>query len=240
MKYPFRSHILPRFTVGAGSLGLILRIWLFSATDEKGLLPRGHFADSSLYILTALVLVVLLLSTRKLTPRHLSKQSVRLSNTYACILAGVGLILTGVLTMSNSPARLAWVATVGSLLGGLVMLLMAFLYATRRRIHYSLPAIITIVLMLDAVTQCQVWGAVPQLQEYCFPLLASVFLIFTAYYKTSFVARRPKPKSLAFCSQCALFFCLLSLNSSQWLLYASMLCWAAVQIYPCTVFKKKV
>ena len=56
MKHPFRSHILPYFTVAAGVLGLILRIWLFSATDSKGLLPAGHPADYALYLLTALTL----------------------------------------------------------------------------------------------------------------------------------------------------------------------------------------
>ena len=67
MKHPFRSHILPLFTMGAGGLGFALRLWLFSATDEKGLLPAGHWADAALYLLTALVLGILFLATRQLS-----------------------------------------------------------------------------------------------------------------------------------------------------------------------------
>ena len=73
MKHPFRSRILPHFTLGAGLLGLALRIWLFSDIDGKGLLPAGHPADSALYILTALTLGILYLATRELTSRKISK-----------------------------------------------------------------------------------------------------------------------------------------------------------------------
>lgn len=240
MKYPFRSHILPRFAVGAGLLGLALRFWLFATVDEKGLLPSRHFADTALYILSALVLLVLFLSTRTLVPRRLSRQSIRRSHISACIAGGLGLILNAVFILLKSPARLALIATVTSLAGGMIMFIMAYLYVANRRISYVLPAAVTVVLMLDVVAQCQVWGAVPQLQEYFFPLMASIFLILTAFYKTTFMARRPKPIRLAFYSQAALYFCLLSLNSQQRLLYLGMLFWAAVQIYPCTMMKKKV
>ena len=69
MKHPFRSHILPFFTMGAGGLGLVLRLYLFSNMDENKLLPAGHWADTSLYILSALALGVLFLATRELAPR---------------------------------------------------------------------------------------------------------------------------------------------------------------------------
>lgn len=239
MKHPFRSNILPLFTMGAGGLGLALRIWLFSNTDEKGLLPAGHVADYALYILTALTLGILFLATRELKPRRINKKFVRLSSTGAYVLGGLGLILTAIVELSGSAARLALVATIVSLVGGLAMFFMAALKFFRKRLPYWLPAILTVVLMLDAVAQCQVWGAVPQLQEYFFPLLASVFLILSAYQKTALAARKRKPKLLAFFSQSAMFFCCLSLNTAQWPLYFGMLFWAAVQLYPCILTKKE-
>jgi len=240
MKYPFRSHILPRFTIGAGILGLLLRLWLFSAEDDKGLLPTSHFAGVTLYILSAFVLLVLFLSTRKLTPRRVSRQFVRLSTTYSCLLGGLGLALNAAFQLSSSEVRLAWLATAASLAGTLVMVVMAILCFTRKRIPYIFPAFISVVMALEAIAQCQAWGAEPQVQIYFFPLLASVFLILTAYCNTLMTARQPIAKRLAFFSQGALYFCILSLNSSQWMLYLGMLFWAASQIYPCTRFKKKV
>lgn len=239
MKHPFRSNILPFFTMGAGGLGLALRIWLFSAADEKGLLPSSHFADYALYILTAATLGILFLATRELTPRRVSKKIVRLSGACAYLLGGLGLILNAVLKLAGSSAKLAWVAVAASIIGSLAMLLMSTLKYARKRLPYWPPAILTVVLMLDTVAQCQVWGAVPQLQAYFFPLLASIFLILSAYHKTRFAARMGNPQLLAFFSQGALFFCCLSLNTSQWPLYLSMLFWAAVQLYPCILMKKE-
>lgn len=240
MKSPFRSHILPRFSLIAGFCGLLLRIWLFAVIDEKGLLPANHFADRASYILAAIAIAVIFLATRNLTPRRLHKYTIRNFNVFAHLSGGVGLILNAMFILIKSPVRLALVATIASLLGGIIMFLIAYLYKINKRFSYLLPAAITVILMLDAVAQCQVWGSLPQLQEYFFPLMASIFLILTAYERTLFSARKPRPRALAFYSQCAVFFCAVSLNSQQWLLYLGLLFWAAAQIYPCTAIKKKV
>ena len=222
MKSPFRSHILPLFAVLSGLLGLLLRIWLFLMTDEKGLLPADHFAGSALFVLSAIAIAVIFLATRDLTPRQLHRHTIRRYNIPAYLAGGFGFILNAVFVLLKSPVRLALVATAGSLLGGIIMFC------------------ITVAFMLDAVAQCQVWGSLPQIQEYFFPLMASIFLVLTAYERTLFSARKPRPKRLAFYSQSAVFFCTVSLHSSQWILYLGMLFWAAAQIYPCTATKKKV
>lgn len=240
MKSPFRSHILPLFAVLSGLLGLLLRIWLFLMTDEKGLLPADHFAGSALFVLSAIAIAVIFLATRDLTPRQLHRHTIRRYNIPAYLAGGFGFILNAVFVLLKSPVRLALVATAGSLLGGIIMFCIAYLYKANRRFSYLLPAAITVAFMLDAVAQCQVWGSLPQIQEYFFPLTASIFLVLTAYERTLFSARKPRPKRLAFYSQSAVFFCTVSLHSSQWILYLGMLFWAAVQIYPSTATKKKV
>lgn len=239
MKHPFKSHILPFFPMGAGGLGFALRLWLFSTIDEKGLLPAGHWADTILYILTALVFGILLLATKDLQPRQIRKSFLRLSGAGAYLLGGLGLLAGGLTSLASGNARLATLATIASVLGCLSMLYMAFLKFKRKRLPYWLPAILTVVLMLCTVAQCQVWGAEPQLQVYFFPLMASIFLILSAYHKTKWAARQGKPELLAFFSQGAVFLCCLSLNSSQWPFYFGMLLWAAVQLYPCIRMKKE-
>ena len=240
MKHPFHSNILPLFPMGLGGLGLALRIWLFSATDGKGLLPAGHFADYALYVLTAAALGILFLATRKLTPRRISREFFRLSGAFAYALGGAGLILTAVLCLCAGSVRLAVVGAIACALGGVLMFGMAALKFFRKRVSYLLHAALTVVLMLDTVAQCQVWGAEPQLQAYFFPLLASVFLILSAYQVTALAAGKGKPKLLAFFSQSAVFLCCLSLNTVQWPLYFGMLFWAAVQLYPCIRMRKEV
>lgn len=239
MKHPFRSRILPHFTLGAGLLGLVLRIWLFSDIDEKGLLPAGHPADSALYILTALTLGILCLATRELTSRKTSKGILRPVTACAYVLGGLGLLFDSLLHFSGANVRLAGVAMVGGFLGGIVMLCMAALLFMGKKPVFWMHAVLTVVLMLDTVAQCQVWGAEPQLQAYFFPLLASIFLILTGYQATSLAAGQGKIKLLAFFSQCALFFCCVSLNTAQWPLYLGMLFWAAVQFFPCILPQKE-
>ena len=239
MKHPFHSRILPLFTMGAGGLGLVLRLWLYSCIDSKGLLPDGHPASFGLFLLSALTIGILFLATRELTPRRVNKQFLRISGTVAYALAGLCLILTAILKLSGSMIRLAWVAVAAALVGGLILLLMAIMRYFRKRPPYWVSAVITVVLMLNTVAQCQVWGSEPQLQEYFFPLLASVFLILSAYEKTKFTAKRGDARTLAFFSQCALFFCCISLNTAHWLLYFGMMLWAAVQFYPCIFAKKE-
>lgn len=240
MKHPFRSDILPFFTMSAGGLGLALRIWLFSAIDEKGLLPIGHIADYGLYILTALTLGILFLAARELNPRRINKQFFRLFGAISCLIGGVGLVVTAALDLSRSTARLATMAMVACAIGALAMFLMAVLRFFRKKPPYWLLAIVTMALMLATVSQCQVWGSVPQLQAYFFPLLASVFLILSAYHATMLAAGRGKPQLLVFFSQGALFLCCLSLNTAQWPLYFGMLFWALAQMYPCILPKKEV
>ena len=239
MKYPFRSKILPLFTILAGAVGFALRLWLFSAIDHKALLPAGHPAGTILFILTALVLGILFLTTRRIDHRPIPEKAQRFIAFTAYLLGGVGLILTGLTDLSVSAAKLALLATIASLAGGVAMIWMGLLKCNGKALPYGLPAVLTMVLMLDTVAQCQTWGAVAQVQVYFFPLLASVFLILTAYHKTLLTAGRGKPSALAFFSQGAMFFCFLSLNTNQWPLYGGMLFWSAVQIIPTILSQKE-
>lgn len=239
MKHPFTCRILPWFPLGAGALGLILRLWLFASTDEKGLLPTGHIADSALYILTALALGILFLATRELKPRALSSRFLRLADGIGCLLGGLGLFAAALLDLSQGAVRLAFAAMIACILGGIAMFLMAALRFLHKKPPYWLPAIVTVALMLDTVAQGQTWGAVPQLQAYFFPLLAAIFLIMSAYHATALAADRPQPRQLAFFSQAAAFLCCLSLNTAQAPLYLGMAFWAAAQLYPCMFAKKE-
>lgn len=239
MKQLLRSHSLPVLPAAAGVLGLLLRIWLFSAIDEKGLLPAKHFADTAVFLLTAIVLGLLFLITRKPMTRPVRKGVPALAGIAGCAMGGIGFLCTGLGNLSAHTARFSGIATLAGIVGGLALLAMAVLKYFRKRAGYGFPAIVTVCLMLDTVAQCQVWGAASQLQEYFFPLMASVFLILTAYHATFLAAGQGKPQQLAFFSQGALFFCCTCLNTIHWMLYLGMLFWAAAQLYPCIRKRKE-
>ena len=239
MKHTFHSRILPWFPLGAGAAGLVLRFWLFSAVDQKGLLPANHFADTALYLLTALTLGILFLSTHQLQPGKISKVAFRYISAFSCLIGAFGLGYTGMIYFCAGTVRLSMFAAIASILGALALLIMALLHYVHFKVPYWLNAIVTVILMLDTVAQCQVWGAVPQLQEYFSPLLASIFLILTAYQATTLSAGKGKPQLLAFFSQASVFLCFVSLNTAQWPLYLGLLFWAVAQLYPCIRAKKE-
>ena len=232
MKHPFRFFTLPYFTLGAGAIGLCLRLWLFSAIDEKGLLPASHPADTLLYILTALVFAVLLLVCRGINAPPFHRGFRRVAETVGNLIGCICLLLYG---FSGNGILLSTIAcTVGSIL----LMLSAFFAWQKKVLPYWQSAILTAVLMVITITRCRAWGAIPQLQFYFFPLLSCIFLILTAYHRTTLAARHGRRKHLAFFSQGALFLCCLSLNSDPVLCFG-MGCWAAVQLLACYHVKKE-
>ena len=239
MKHPFRSHILPFFTLGAGGLGFAMRLWLFSGLDEKGLLPAKHPANALLFLFSAVVLGILFLATRRLEHRSVNRKTLRPVNAVACLLGGLGLILNAKVSMGTNISSMTIPALVLNLFGGLILFFMAFLKFRGKKLPYWLPAALTAVLMVCAITQCQVWGSEPQLQFYFFPLLASIFLILTAYQETALLVHKGKRSLLAFFSQSAAFFCCLSFNSFHKYFYCGLFLWAALQIFACLPKKKE-
>lgn len=233
MKHPFRFSILPYFTMGAGGIGLCLRLWLFSATDEKGLLPASHPADTLLYILCALVLAIVFLASRESCVTPFRRRFRQIAETAGNAVGCVCLLLYALTRSGNILTLCACIA------GSIVLLLAAILAWQKKPLSYRLSAVLTVVLMVCTVSQCRAWGAIPQLQHYVFPLLASVFSILTAYHRTTLAAGYGKRRNLAFFSQGALFLCCLSLNSDP-LLYLGLAGWVTVQLFVCYHTKKEL
>ena len=232
MKHPFRFSILPYFTMGAGGIGLCLRLWLYSAIDEKGLLPFRHPADILLYVLSALTIGVLFLATRELCHTPYRRSFRRIAETAGNLLGAISLLLYALLNKQGVLVNIVCFI-------GMFLLLLAALFSLKKKVMpYQLGVAITVVLMVFTVTQCRAWGAIPQIQHYVFPLLASVFLILTAYHRTKLLAKQNTRTNLAFFSQCALFLCCLSLNTNP-ILYFGVACWAAVQLFSCYQPKKE-
>lgn len=237
MKHPFRFSILPFFTMGAGGLGLCLRLWLFSATDEKGLLPTSHPALPMLYILTALTLAVLFLSTQERTVPPFSRKALMLWDGLGNLLGGICLLLLAITDLGAGKTAMVWLCTASCILGGAALILTGIWALSQKRPPYWYFVMVTAALMLVTVAQCRGWGAEPQVQVYFFPLMAAIFAILSAYYRTMQAAGKADYRLLAFFSQSCLFFSCVSLNSQNWPIYLGLLCWASAQLIPC--FRRK-
>ena len=76
----------------------------------------------------------------------------------------------------------------------------------------------------------QQWSAEPQLQNYAFQLLASIFLMMTSFYRASLELSGGKLRGYVFCNQTSLFFCCLSLTTSLWPFYLATGIWTVTDL----------
>lgn len=230
MKHPFHPKRIPSITLTAGVLGFILRTWLFTAgVDSKGLLRPDHPANILLFILTADVMLALLLYLRTLTGslpyKKLFKRSVPAA--VGCIVAAVGILVTDFYELSLQHENVTVISCVLGVLASVCLVFLAVCRLRSIRPNILLHGCVTVYLMIHLVSQYQVWSSEPQLQEYCFQLLASVFLMLSTYHRTVLDAHSGNRRSYVFFNYGALFFCCLSLYGEGWLFYLAMAVYTA-------------
>lgn len=232
---------LSLFTLLCGAIGLLLRIWLFTAgVDEKGLLVTSHPANALVFILTALVMAALFLAIRPLHSIHNYNKLFPAGSAtlFGCVAAALGLILSAFreLTLRQDPVTM--VTLILAAVAAVCLLLLGFFRLKGKRPHYLLRTCLTVFLMLHLISQYRLWSAEPQLQHYFFQLLASVFLMLTAYHGTLLDAKTASRRWYVFCNQAALYCCCLSLNSESWLFYLTMGIFTATTICNLRVTEK--
>ncbi len=228
MKKMFRATYLPLFTLLAGVIGFALRLWLFGAgIDEKGLLIAGHPAGILVWILTALVMAMLALSTRKLDA--VAKYSMLFPRSafagIGCILGAAGLLYVNIRELLQVQDVITIVTLILGLAAAVALLLLGACRWQGKRPAFWLHSVMTVYFMLHLISQYRLWSAESELQIYFFPLLASVFLMLTAYHGTVLDAEKGSRRWYVFTSLSALFFCCLSLQGTSWPFYLTMGLW---------------
>lgn len=227
-----KASILPLFTVATGILGMIFRFWLNTAgTDKEGLIIPGHPAVILMFIVAAATFLVL-----GLCAWGVGKQAAPFPRSVAggvgCFIAALGILVSDFLELSGSEDNLAVISFVCGLLavGG-------FAYAGICRVQgkpCKLVAYILIIayFMAHLVMQYRAWSSIPQLQDYFFPLLSSVFLMLSAYNRACKDLLKENEGMYLFFNQAALFCCFLSLTGSSWIFYSSMMVWTTLDLFP--------
>lgn len=166
----------------AGILGLMLRAVLYTAgVDQKGLLIPGFWADTGLWLLTAVVAAALLIWCRQLTGPEKGGQAFPGSPVSAAgaALAGIALVLSPVAQTTSGP--FAVTELVLRIAAGLSLLLIAYFRFRSRTPLFLLHGAVCLYLALRLVCQYRVWSADPQIQNYAFYMGAHVALMITAY-----------------------------------------------------------
>ena len=236
MKKLNNPTFLPSFTLLCGILGLALRVWLFfDGMDEKGLLSASHPAHILTFVLTALVLAVIFVLVRPLNAvdRYQQLFPSAVFPAIGCVIAAAGIIWVNFRDMHQRLDRITIISLILGLLAVISLLILAYCRSKRIRPSCYYHAIIAVYLMFHLISQYRLWSSEPQLQIYFFPLLASVFLMLSAYHSAVLDARKNGRRWFVLCNQAALYCCCLSLWGDNWPFYLAMGVWVVSGI--CTL-----
>lgn len=242
MKFSVKSTNLQYLALGAGGIGLVLRAMLYLvAADPNGLLTRNHFLGISLWLLTAVALTGLYLLSRTIKGPESYQDCYHpsLTGSIGALAAAAALIITSASYPANGD-RLAIICNLTGYLCAASLVVMALCRLTGSSSSFLLPATLCLHFALRMICQYRGWSSDPQLQNYCFQLLACVSLMLTAYHHAAFGAEMGNHKQLWFFSLISVFFCALSLaGPDQQLLYLGTGLWAFTNLTNLTPRKRR-
>lgn len=231
MKESLRRSVFPWFALLTGVIGMAMQSWLLSAVNIRGLLPADQTAGVISVLLLITTLGGCLLVLRKTSPATAYGMLFPRSPVAAVgtAIAGLGMLISA-FSMPASGILGLLTPIFGALAGG-ALLVTAYCRFQGLQPNCLLHSVVAVFFIVRTMACCQVWGAEPQLHLYLFPLLASLFLLITAYYRAELDVIQKNSLRYGFFSQGALMCCLTSAAHSQGLFYLSATLWLAADFF---------
>lgn len=213
MKNILKPAKLPWVALAAGGIGLLLRLWLFSTADGNGLLPVWHISEILLWLLTVGVMALLLYGTKDLTEaaKYRFNFPASIPGGMGAWLAALGIGGTSLIELLTSTDTMTTVTAVLGLVTTLVLFFIGNCRKNGRHPSTLFHTAICVFMMTRLINQYRHWSSDPQLQDYCFQILAIVCLMLCCYHRALFDANIGKRRPYAFFNLAAVYFCCLSL-----------------------------
>lgn len=218
MKRLLNPKYLPWLTLAAGVLGLLLRIWLYATgTDKSGLLVGGHPADLFIWLLCAGVMVYLWFASKPLVaaPKFEFNYPASLSGAVGCGVGALGIGCNSVTELLHYADNLTLIASILGLLASAALIILALQRYRGVQPNILLHTAVCVYFMVLLVSLYRHWSSDPQLQDYCFQLLATVCLMLSAYYRAAFDVDLGRRRPLVVFHLAAVFFCCLSITDKS-------------------------
>lgn len=214
--------------LGAGVLGILMMLWLFSAgTDTRGLYPARHPGWVLLWILTPLVLVAAWLLACQAGKNRNYRLNFPASGIAAlgCAAGGIGL-LTGGLHALGGGELLHLLTGLMGIGGGVGLLWGAF--CRLKGVKSKLPVHILpcFFFALQLFVLGQAYGAEPEMCRYLYRFFATAALVPACYWLWSFeVGMGRRPACIFWCLTAAYCSLVAVADMDQWLLYGGAALW---------------
>lgn len=218
MKLSVKPNQLKWIILGAGGLGFLLRVLLYTTgTDEKGLLVSGHWAVIALGILTLAVAAGLFLLTKPIQgpQRYQDCFPVSWVSAAGAILAALGILVTTVSGIGSATDTIELVIRVLGFVSVAALAVVAVCRLTGAKPVFPCHAVVCVYFALRMVSQYRHWSADPQLQDYCFYLFAYGALMLAAYQQAAFDAGMGSHRALWVLNLASVYLCFLALYGCQ-------------------------
>lgn len=216
-KLTLKHTALPFLILGAGGLGLVLRVLLYTlGTDSRGLLPRYHPLHVVTLVLTAATAAGLVWVLRKLDGSNSYRRNFPASFPAGLLtfFSAGWMLLVAFSLVERAAGTLDVLLAVLAFLSVPCLLFTGYCRIQGRRPLFLFHAVIFLFFALYMVCQYRVWSAEPQLPDYFFHIFACVFLTLSAYYHTAFDVGVGRRRMQLFCGLMAAYLCFLSLVGS--------------------------
>lgn len=216
--------------VTGGFVGALLQLWQQSAyVDSAGFLDSWSLPEILTAALTAVVILLLLIGSFRCPKKTDYETSFPafFPGAVGCFAAAAGILVT----LFTTPAKKDALQSITYLLGWASVVSLAALSGYRflgKRPFFLFPAILTLYFLLSMISQYRVWSAVPQLQNYLYPLLALLAITLAVFHRAALVTDSGGFRSYLFYSRIALYFTCLALvcvHGTRYLFYLAMAVW---------------
>ena len=228
MKHEKSIPVLP-LTLAAGLSGAGMRAVLYrTGFDEKGILSDTDPLHLACMVLAAGMGIWLAMRCRKPDARNQTPLIWQLAAAFgAC-----GLLAANAFTFSNPLSGALNIARLVLTFGcAFCIVACACREVGRTTAGFVCHGVICVHFALDMLCRYRVWSGNPQLPDYCFHVLACVFLTLSAYHRLAFDTDIGKEKALRFTSLMALLLCLFSMVGPEpWQFYLGGACWAIANL----------
>ena len=218
MNFDMKPKKLKFLILGAGVLGLLLRILLYAVgIDGQGLLQENHPVAIILWVLTIATAVALLFFGRKITGSKIYSYAypVSFSASMGCFALMGALILTTIREFSEFSTRMHLLIWVLGIVCIVAMGYIGFCRLVRKKPYFLFHAALCVYFALRMVSQYRNLSSDPCLQDHFFYLCAYVALMLTAYHQSAFDAGMGKHRDLWIFSLAAAYLCCLALKGSH-------------------------
>lgn len=213
--------------------GLILGLAqsaILAGRDESGLLVGGNPLTVCQLILTLAAMAAIFYFSRKAPKSAAFDDFFPAKRLLAAAQAGSGVLLfaAGLGELIGRENSLSLLSGLLAIAGAMATVYSGVTLFAGKKPHALAACVLCLSFIVRLVAHYRTWSCDPQLQDYCFQLLACVALMLAAYHRAALDHDQGSPRGYLFTAALAAMFCLASLFGGQeQIFYLGGLLWAA-------------